>query len=1080
MPRLRYCLNRLFLTVLLTLIAKSVWADGIVNVTQPDSHTETSVQSGEGSALISPMGQQLGQPKVKILEADTNNTVTRVVTRSDFRFSLTLIEQTGQVDINDLQIDLGPLTRTDGVVDSSAKIDWSSEGRKSNPLFLPSNGRRILTLLGELPEPAEYTVWLSLTYGDQLEVYTLSLTRNAPPGLVILEATDGKIVLQVGSQQFERVITVQMAEGQPAIDDLLVSLGPVTRQDGKPTRDASLGCSPCGQTQQLLKPGEQISIILTGKSLELTTYLSTLQLSYQNQTQVIPLTVTRAELSQNLNLIVPTNVASVRQFQFIVPQRWWQPWSWWAAVAEVDVAISETAGHNSLIYYPRLGSLQITSEEGKAFSVGGEQIKLFHRKTSGALTSISDLTLTATTTLAANEDREYVYRISRLEKPGIYKGQISVSGPDSAKVVKEFTIAVKDSGVWAILVVAIGVVGSFSLQNWTRFGRSRHLRSAEIAQEREKIERIYSQSENDPMWAYLLAELGKLQKLNRIRTRPQKIIASLDDIRARRREYQVALAVRDQVTEFLKSHAIKGKQNFQQKLAQTFEELQDELQETGSSLQDGGQKIQALKDLLRDVRIRAIEQPADALKAQLDDLIKESPELEAGAKKIVVIIDEEVLKNADIDKFEDLVGQLEQVRQEYAELRLEQLAILIRRLEYERRTAPNPSSNAWRKVDDYTTEAYNALDQARTSDNTDQALVEWKAGRNYYLRALIEHLSVLSSMEGRPSDVPEDKWETILSLAPRLSSRLRKARKNWEEHRYEASEVFYQEAQGEYTRILVTLLEHRMDALQQLTQERPRLISQNKWKALASDSLEHTLDQLEHVRNSLPRGSDSLEEQRDQYKQAHRKFVETQLELLEAMYERLQAYYENNEIEPPPASQAMNSAIIEAQSQFQSYLSEAERDAYEAQTHYVTLLNALQTKQHGTGIEKLSGRVAKDPTLLPSEPLAVETLNKVPQAIVKMLTMPNQALFRDKPSEYRSSEDWLQSVETRDLLAILAVLTLAVVSGWAALWFNNATFGGQDYITAFLWGFSINEATQGFMGIATGMRIWPEEPEHAG
>jgi hypothetical protein len=37
------------------------------------------------------------------------------------------------------------------------------------------------------------------------------------------------------------------------------------------------------------------------------------------------------------------------------------------------------------------------------------------------------------------------------------------------------------------------------------------------------------------------------------------------------------------------------------------------------------------------------------------------------------------------------------------------------------------------------------------------------------------------------------------------------------------------------------------------------------------------------------------------------------------------------------------------------------------------------------------------------------------------------------------------------------------------LWFNNPAFGGRDYVTAFLWGFGLSEATKGFLAIAESM-----------
>ncbi len=75
----------------------------------------------------------------------------------------------------------------------------------------------------------------------------------------------------------------------------------------------------------------------------------------------------------------------------------------------------------------------------------------------------------------------------------------------------------------------------------------------------------------------------------------------------------------------------------------------------------------------------------------------------------------------------------------------------------------------------------------------------------------------------------------------------------------------------------------------------------------------------------------------------------------------------------------------------------------------------------------------------------------------------------------RSAEEWYKRIEDRDRVAQWIVLLLGTLSGVAAVWLPNATFGSlQDYITAFLWGFGFHSAANGFLTIATSTGMLPD------
>ena len=53
-------------------------------------------------------------------------------------------------------------------------------------------------------------------------------------------------------------------------------------------------------------------------------------------------------------------------------------------------------------------------------------------------------------------------------------------------------------------------------------------------------------------------------------------------------------------------------------------------------------------------------------------------------------------------------------------------------------------------------------------------------------------------------------------------------------------------------------------------------------------------------------------------------------------------------------------------------------------------------------------------------------------------------------------QDWRAWIRANDQILTAAILLLATISGLTALWVPNPTFGGTDYITAFLWGFGLH------------------------
>jgi hypothetical protein len=112
---------------------------------------------------------QQDMPRVIIIEADPKRIITRIIQKPDFEFGLTLENRTTQEEVGDLVIALGPLTRSDGVVEAESKLQSAVDKSASTQVVLPPGSRRIVTISGRLPQPTQYTSWLALTHGGRTD-----------------------------------------------------------------------------------------------------------------------------------------------------------------------------------------------------------------------------------------------------------------------------------------------------------------------------------------------------------------------------------------------------------------------------------------------------------------------------------------------------------------------------------------------------------------------------------------------------------------------------------------------------------------------------------------------------------------------------------------------------------------------------------------------------------------------------------------------------------------------------------------------------------------------------------------------
>ena len=1020
------------------------------------------------------------QPRLRVQQADNNKAITLIAASDVLSYPLTLIEESGQAEA-DVGLTIGPITRKDGVAGQAAGLTWSSPAQQGAQVRVEPGGYQVILLSGVLPERAEYTSWLMLRYADQADVYTLNISRTATPGVVVLDAVDNRLALPVSTQDFTRTILLQAPNGQADVTDLEMAVSQPVRIDGQAIAAEHLACEPCEGTAAPLKAGQIMSLTLLGANFKPTSYSAVLRVTYQGQTQALPVSITRMPATSNLSVTAPISVTG---------------YSFFGASVDVEIEVKDLSGVDTSIYYP-------TGEEAQLARLNGNVTQYF--------TPVP----TETVELPANGITKYTLHWTGLE-PGVNVRRIWVLGPNSAEVVKEVTIHVKDSVVLAFVAILAGVWLSFWIHSRARGGRSRDVRSAAIATERENIAKN-AELWPDPLWSELADRLRQVEINNRFRPEvtADQIAASIKDIGNRIRNFRQALEARTRVNRLLDTFPETSdelKQARKQLLDQrdrSVADVQTALRaDEGKGLGDNAEallKINALHQLYDRVRATAIHWPAKSLAAQAAQLAAESDDagvkaaandIQTKAEQLAVACEPAQTSLSNID-FDTRRAELEALQRRYAELRLNQLEQLMRQLRDELNATLVALPATWDKVDQHLVKAEAALDEARQSGVVDDMLKHWQQGNDQYLLARVEHLAVSLSPDNPPFGIELQEWVSQVAHVTKL---VEQARVAGEQGRYSEVQVAYREARDKQLRLQGLALRKRSDACKAAA-NRPKFVTDQDWAPVAA-SLQPQLAKLADVDQSQSDESGSLAERRGRFEKARAQFVEAQIVIMDGLHQWLNQYYTSKKDLPENQNDArwaktlpqdlpkLAEVIRAAQGAWQQSsaapdrsakakaLLEAERLAFDAQSRYTSLIELLAAEVRRTyGREREEEKPEVAPALTP----IADTLSDIVSAATGALLAPAQALLSNlaayKSSDQLTAAEWYERIATADRRQAFLVMVVAAFTGLVALWFNRSTFGGQDYVTAFLWGFGLSEAAKGFVAIAESMGTVPPQKQ---
>lgn len=1052
-----------------------------------------------GAVLPQDTQPQPSTRKVIFLDADTKTgEITRSVNSADAHIYLTLFQQEKADSTIEVRLDAGRLTRKDGVALAAPIPLKFSDGKEQAVLSLPYRTPLMVELSAALPQAAVYTGWVTLTYGNETYFHSLTLTRLSPADLVVLGGSGGVLSYQTAGTRLDAPVLIRLKDGEPAITDLLVTLQQLARSDGKPLGEAALTCSLCDGKPHSLAASSIETITLSASGLESATYDSVLLFTFGGRSQAAPVKIIRTAGTVTFNLEDISPVAIQRSL--ISYLGWIYPA--WANDADLEVVITESAGLGSEVYYPQIESLQFTGDTGKPQAAGIDRLSVYQRGADGKLTDVVPFS-SVTFRLKPNHDEILVYRLHGLQRAGTYQGKVVLPGKDQGRITKPFTVTVKENGILVLLVLALGVILSYLATDWQKVGRSLLLSTADLKRLKAAIPTYPEYSLDKAAWDALLAQIEETVCKSFLEHAFQK--SQADSIQERARLLQAALRAYQEGRAFLTQHPVTLGM---EKLDAALEQVKQVVQNAASTADERKTAQDGLVSQVKLLRAAAAAQAARSLQDELADLGAETPDLKALAESTRSSL-EALAKpgSAGMDSlvYAEAEQSIAQVRRKLLDLRLRQMHLAITAFRQQSRQGFITPPETWQIVDGFVDQSTAILDLTEAALAEADDSTAWKLEaecRSVFLRASIEWLFVLVMDGSHPADLTSSQWNSLIDSS-RLKETLEQARQEWAASRLEAARREYAQAWEIYAGVLVGWLAFRLEASLGLAQQRPEPVTQTQWQLL-TPLLPPLIKELSDLRAALPLGGLPSSGKHRLYQEKRRLWLELQIRLVGALAAALKTFASqverpDGEVSPSEASLGLaalirariapvDAALEQARLNLASQPELAEQQALDATNQYQDLLALLKLPAPSKDVLKWMGSIRLESyssgvstRLLPA---ASSGLARQP-GFGAFLHAPSANFFASIQASGQAIATWFNldtslenldaaSIEARirtgDLLLQLLILAIAVGLGFNNLYLNAASFTAKDFITAFLWGFGIDQAIKGVAKVAAALK----------
>lgn len=1006
---------------------------------------------------------QTATPLPKIQEANEQHLISRTVHGADVEIPLTFVS--GAQASGPFTVTVGPIARSDGFVGKDAKLSSTQSGKE---LVVGSNSYLSLRLEAELPEFTTYHSWIMLSSASESIVYDLKLQRRSIQ-LAFSGAKNNLLELSTSSRKIDVPITFELAEGQTEVKGLKLSISSFARMDGRAIDREKLTIV---QPEPLdCKISEHQTVHLVGSDILPGKYWAGLSIRDDQSAQFLDIQLTCAEPTQRIAILPITDTAA-------------ELWAW-SATASATLSVDEVAGQLAEVYTPHLESLEALEwlkPTDRPVSLSNSTVEIVPVQGPSSETSSPHTTL-----IKERDSKQWTIRVNNLNA-GKYKAKLSVAGPDLAKTQTEFIISVRHAGVFAIIPIFLGVVGSLWIHWYLQTGRSKRLCLANLARTDELIRSEHAHSP-DAIFLRLLEELSALRRDSSLRigikiddelAEFNKILKDVED----RRVFTLALLPKeDELASVLMAYPAKYDQQknglsveaermisaIRGLLSEKLKESPDDRAAVAAALSSLSVLIDTAKSKRFTLPIDELLDDAAAFKGLADKDLSRPKSLWDRLAKLTVQLNE-LKDSAKAGVLTGLEHRLNEATNEYYRLRVDDLAFQLAALEEVRIITLTPA--LWQAFDAASSKARRSLADAKNLDlaNAEKSVQLHTATIDLQL-AQIEYLQVVVD-NAVPPDFDIVEWRLLIDK--HVTPALKKARQAADPTDEAAMLQELLVAQSGYEAAIRESMDQRISNLIDLVREKPTTIEPAAWER-------HLL--TDDTASAISAAGAVVRETTPNLLLLERKFVAQRINLLRHTIEACQNAGGVNEITktqlahietlltsarahlatltdsalllPPPALQLANNDVIEAQKLYKSFVAFDMGGARNLALEIVEAIPRASTPQ------------AVGP-LLPSTQVIASS------SIHFSATPP---LPPPPPGPPESESELLRLIERDDTYVQLISVLLAIAGGFSFLYLPDETWGScYDYIYAFLWGFGLNEAGKGILTSLANQGLWRKVP----
>lgn len=1008
---------------------------------------------------------QISNTDVVIVEASSSNVINRVTSSKDFSIPLT-IENRNTTENVVVTIGLGALTRDDGTSNLYPTISWNAENQERDTLLVPNGHRKVIIVSGDLPANGSYSTWLYLQYGDYSQKYEIRITRQPVQDIEILEAENGRITLDISGKDFTYLLTVIAPYDLPIIDDLQITLGPLGRSDGQPKGNAFLSCSVCNQGAITLQPNSPETITLDGYNFDLSTYRTSLVLSYHEKVQVYELVINRSDLKDNLDIVMQSNFVGTKALRL--------GWPILATDIYINISIHETIGQKAEVYYPRLSALNLLSDNGDVLSLSATNVILYQRMSDGALVEIRQSTVpTSTFSIPPYGSVDFSYKIGALDRAGVYQGEISVYGPNSAQSMVSVSARVKEPWYVAFILIVVGVALSTFMQFWIGEGRQRTIVDYRINQLRYQLRKV-PDSETHSTFIELIDRTQEEMHLKIIS--PDEAVLYLKKIQVLHKDFlRLSFLYRQisQINTERKKAFPYTRSDAENKSDQIICDARNGLQILNNLPDDLTRFVNSLSELLEFEQNDFARDVADCLTKRLEQI------------QNTHTVDEELVQNlinkikllySELNKipFDEFLSHLEPLQRQTAliEINFLEAGCLNILQEADSFFANNQGLGEDTKdVLNRTLEDLKKLKQTYSLSPVDELnSTLLTAQKNFFEVSTRIFNSSLQSLEQMEQNYPE--------LAQVLRPEIKRIKDNFSQatslingsHLLEGIDLF-EKAKTDYTdKILIPLLRQKITAILEASKVIPLPADNKVWDALTSTIIVDSCEQLQQILDNL-----KDEHLQIDYYRARGNYIKSGLVLMSGLGLRLKEYqsqtHKRGEWWASRFLELVNNFVRESalpeKSKEDILVYGAEININHLYSSYIQILTEISNHPIGDVLKASPHKAVTD--LFIHTPKTISGLLMQPQdygLIPAIFLRKSEDRFTPSNLDLIKISETIRSIRTNDIIIAILVVLVASVSGLGTLWASKATFGNSfvDYLGLLLWGFGLHKGIVEIVG----------------